>query len=129
MLDESWRYEEVVYTSSHLLVLDQGLKVRDYAESGSEQVSLNCYEEIAPAVIESDTMKVLSGLHRSPLSVIVMSDDRDEGHLNCNQVGSNTVYIAESLGVVARHGISAGVGVPNHFCCTWLLTWNQTLRK
>jgi len=53
-------------------------------------VSLNCDEEIAP-LIESDVVKVLSGLG-SPLSVIMVSDDRDEGHLNCDQVGSNTVY-------------------------------------
>jgi len=59
VLDECWRYEKVVYTSSPLPVSNQGSStVRDYAESGSEQVSINCDEEIAP-LIESDTVKVL----------------------------------------------------------------------
>ena len=53
VLDESWRYEEVVYTSSPLPVIDQGISAaRDCAELGSEQVSLNFGEEIVP-VLES----------------------------------------------------------------------------
>ena len=42
----------------------------------------------------------------------MVSMDSDECHQNLIRVGSNTVCLAQSPGLAAQYGISAGVGVP-----------------